>query len=251
MTDTVKSSCLPLAGSKEFTMKEMTPDVEAFANRLKSLERQNRLTRYVGALLFSVMVLGWVGKAETGIRGKSGKPGTREALPMGDFESLTTRQFQLVDDNGKARATLGMSQEVHSKVRVVELRLTDETGESSISLDAGGFIGPALNVYRAGAGSVRVAMNGTNPLLQLSDDKGKVSAVLWFMNGSPHLVLTDKRGRTRAVFGYEAAWPSGPGRPDPTPSVMAVYDEKGQVVWSATQRESKEHKPERTPDRNR
>lgn len=229
-------------------MQEMTPDVEALANRLKSLERQNRLTRCVGSLLFAVMVLGWVGKSEPGISGKSG---TGEALPMGEFESLTTRQFQLVDNNGKVRATLGMSQEVHSNLRPVVMRLTDETGESSISLDAGGSLGPALNVYRVGAGSVRVAMNGTAPLVQLSDDKGKVSAVLWFMNGSPHLVLTDKKGRTRAVFGYEAAWPSSPGRTDPTPSVMAVYDEKGQIVWSATQRESKETKPERTPDGHR
>lgn len=226
-------------------MKEPTPDYESLANRLKSLERQNRLTRYLGmvamALLVSALALGWVGKPETGASGKSGGPDAGEGLPMGRFESLTTREFQLEDDNGKVRATLGLAHETHSELRPVVLRLNDEAGQSSITLDAGGAIGPALSVSRSGAGSVRVAMNGPAPLVQLSDDEGKVSAVLWFMNGSPHLVLTDKKGRTRAVFGYEAAWPSGPSRPDPTPSVMALYDEKGQIVWSATQKESAQH----------
>lgn len=221
-------------------MKELTPDFDSLAKRVRKLERQNQLIKYLGALLFSVAALGWVGWG-TGAIGKSARPDRDEGLPMASFESLTTRQFMLVDDNGKVRAALGLSQEVHSKASVVEFRLNDEAGESSISLDAGSPIGPALNVNRIGAGSVRVAMNGLDPLVQLSDDQGKVSAVLWFMNGSPHLVLTDKKGRTRAVFGYEAAWTSGPDRPDPTPSVMAIYDEKGKIVWSATQKERTEH----------
>jgi len=215
-------------------------DVAVLTRRLNKLEKEARFVRYLGAVLTASMVVVGAGRLFGGARDQTkATSGVTEPCPdsrYGDFESLTTKQFQVTDDQGRVRASISARGfEDHSDRRPVTLTLSGEEPGSSIELTAGGTGGPDVTVFHGSVGRATLGMNGSDPMLQLIDAKAKSSAVLWYMNGTPHLVLTDGRGRTRAVFGYDSAWGEGPGRPaKPVPTVMALYDDRGQVMWSAT-----------------
>ena len=215
-------------------------DFAVLTRRLNKMEKEARFVRYLGALLAASMVVIVAGRLLAGageqVKATSGVIEPCAVPPDGRFESVTTRSLQVTDDKDRVRASISAGgSEDHSDRRPVTLRLYGEETGSSIVLTAGGTGGPEVTVFHDSVGRATLGMNGSDPMLQLIDAKGKSSAVLWYMKGTPHLVLTDERGRTRAVFGYESAWSEGPGRPTkPVPTVMALYDDRGQVMWSAT-----------------
>lgn len=81
-------------------------------------------------------------------------------LPSGDFSSITTREFALLDEKGRSRATIRIAHETHTDRRPVVLSMFDESGNSRLELESGSPFGPSLNISSAGVGSVTVSING-------------------------------------------------------------------------------------------
>jgi hypothetical protein len=149
--------------------------------------------------------------------------------PVGHFVSITTRELKVEDEAGDVRAILGTEKEIHGDRRRVFLNMLDSTDKDDLSLEAGGALGPSLSISRVGVGSVRVASGGSTPTILILDAQGEAGALLYFMNGSPHLVMNDQKGKIRAMIGYEGVGKGSKGKP----STMAIYDTEGRVLWSA------------------
>ena len=221
-------------------MPSTDEDVAVLTRRVTTLEKEARFVRYLGVLLTASLVVIVAGRlfarAEEQTKATAGVTEPCPDLPDGRFESVTTKSFQVTDDKDRVRASISASgSEDHSDRRPVTLTLYGEETGSSIVLTAGGTGGPGVTVVHDSVGRATLGMNGSDPMLQLIDAKAKSSAVLWYMNGTPHLVLTDERGKTRAVFGYDSAWGESPEKSSKgVPTVMALYDDRGQVIWSAT-----------------
>ncbi len=220
-------------------------DVVAIALRVRNLERVVSTIRSLAiGLAFAIGLVLMAGLAWSGawIWGVGAVAGAGTQAPVraddvvdGEFNSLRARQLFLVDDAGHVRASLAASRDTNSELQPVRLKLVDVKGQEEVVLSAGGFGGPSIDIVHNHVTKASLGVQGGDPVLQLIDGDGKRAAVLWFMNESPHLILTDEKGKTRAVFGYQDAWLKGTGDLNRRiPSSIAIYDEKGNVVWSAT-----------------
>ncbi len=198
------------------------PDLQAIAERLEKVERENRRLRRAGlaALVLgcAVLVMGQVRPART----------------------IESSQFILKDANGRVRAQLTMD-----PANRPTLTLSDEKGHAVVSL-IGGDDHPFLGLSGAGGeervmlmaskdsyglgiyGEPQGAAGGTGvvlgvwkgiPGLTLYDERGKERAALQLARGQPTLVVSDPNG-PRAVLGVLAG----------AVSTLGLYDETGKVA---------------------
>ncbi len=107
---------------------------------------------------------------------------------------LESREIALMDDGGKARATLTMGS------GGPEFQLFDEDGSARIKL----------------------ALTKDGPGITLADERGQTRAWLGFAKESLRIGFADDAGHSRAFFGVMRD--SGP--------IAKFYDEKQNVVWS-------------------
>jgi len=204
--------------------------------RVATLEHERRMTKRMCQV--TMILLLCVGGALVGTTISVPAIGTEDGdlgrdLPIGQFSSITTRELQVEDEAGHMRAILSTEKGIHGGNLVV-LNMLDSTGKNVLSLQSGGPFGPSLHISSAGVGSVAIAVTGQTPTIQILDAQGEAGALLWFMNGSPHLVMNDQKGKIRAMIGYEGVGKGRKGKP----STMAIYDTEGKVLWSAIENQN-------------
>lgn len=168
-------------------------ETESLEDRLRTLEaklaRAERRFRLVLASLgiailacaVSWTVIGITGRAQAQKPGETGKV-------------IRASKFILEDENGRTRATLGVTEDGPS------LGLYDETGKNRAAL--------------------RVVSNGT--ALCVIGENGKTGATLFVGEQGPGLGLYDEDGKTRAAL---TVLKDGPG--------LVLADEMGKTVWRA------------------
>lgn len=174
IADVLSSSLYQKRGMREEGKVLMTVE-----ERIERLERNNR--RLMAGLVAAVLL--GIGVAATPT--KSGVDAVAE---------LRAQKFILVDDNGKTRAALSVSQ----------------AGPGLGLLDANGVLRATLGV------------NMGEPMLGLFDRNGEPCAGLTVSKEGTGLSLADEHGKLRAVLGVTKAGPE-----------LELYDENDKSLWKA------------------
>lgn len=156
--------------------------VEKLENALAGAKRRSRM------LLAAVLVVGAVGVI---IAACAGIPAEAAPDKGGVHKVVRAERFEVVDQNGKARVTLGADKDGSG------LTLWDEKGTPHASLAA--------------------TKNGSG--LVLHDEKGNVRAVLSAFWTGPGLALADENGKLCAGL-----------RADKDDQGLALHDEKGNLL---------------------
>jgi len=133
--------------------------------------------------------------------------------PVSGAEVVRAERFEVVDTQGRVRATLGMI------FGSPDLTLFDEKGEvrAMLTLDFDG--SPALYMNdEKGEVRAEVAVHFDGmPRVWLFDEAGESRVELDLLGGGPNLTLRDENGEPRALVGVDA---DGPG--------LVLYDENGE-----------------------
>ena len=130
-------------------------------------------------------------------------------------ERVVSREFVVVDNNGKTRATLTRTQDRTA------LRLHDPNGKG-VALSVGKEEALLGLQDENGKTTVCLGVGKDAVWLTLHDEKGESRATLGVTKGGPLLRLFDKKGKTSVALTEDK---TGPG--------LALSDEKGKVIWSA------------------
>lgn len=168
-----------------------TPDLQAIAERLERLEKQNRRFKHAAILLLvvasAILLMG-------------------QAAPK---QTVEANRFLLRDSYGKIRAELGFLQG-----QVPSLRVFDATGEEGAALGVGehGFV--TLSNAKRGSVVSMTAEAGillfgraTESGINLVDAAKQTRATLVVDNNVPVLNLNDRSGRPRASVEVQDAGP--------------------------------------------
>ena len=135
---------------------------------------------------------------------------------------VQAERFELVDSDGKVRATLGFT--VEGREGGPTLNLSDEDGKARavLVLTPGG--SPSLGLFDGQRGAVLYVQRHTGPGLSLYDKEGKILAEMGIdEDGNPRMDLSDKGRRRRASLWLDRA--GSPG--------LALHDKDGKVIWEA------------------
>src|SRR6266516_2094885 len=117
-----------------------TASEEHLGARVAVLERQARTARHVLLIAPILLLCGGLGvlaKIGTAPAQEQGKGSTTKDLPSGDFSSITTRDFALLDEEGRSRLTMRMAHSTHTDRQPVVLSMLDESGNSRLELESG------------------------------------------------------------------------------------------------------------------
>jgi hypothetical protein len=224
-------------------------DFQMLAERIKKLERQNRLFKRGGIILvFSCFTLLLMGQA---------RPAAK---------TVEAQDFVLRDASGAARAELSMLSgepflrffdskgSPDSALTEHELTLLDTTGRA-IFLSAGS-LGPVLSLYDSpGKQEMSLGFATGMPGMVLTDANGQMRALLAASTDGANLDLYDEHGDPRASFSYETdhsklvlsdahGFSTAIGNVDlVTPSTgesrqtsaasLRMFNDKGDVIWAA------------------
>lgn len=209
------------------------PILEALAERLERMERENRRLKRVGA----VLILG-IGALVLMAQGKPSRV-------------IEAERFVLRDARGKTRAVLGVED------RVTKFSLYDEDGDFRADLG----VGPAvstLGLFGKDKGSAVilseafpleaslvflkdkkmrsiVGVGVVGPALDLGDADGRSRASLKLAaDGSPTLTLYDEDKKPRTILGHADLVTTRTGTVDRRPaSSVVLFDKEGKVIWQA------------------
>lgn len=148
----------------------------ALSERVKRLERQNKLIKLTGiAVILGMAFMLLVG--------------AKEKVP----KEIVAESFRVVDTQGRIRAVLFVDQEGPA------LGLLDERGKlrATIAIDQEG---PLLGLYdKREKTRAELAILQIGPRLSLSDENGKIRAGLAVIPEGPALALSDKYGKTKVI----------------------------------------------------
>lgn len=131
------------------------------------------------------------------------------------LESVVAKEFHLVDDQGRACASMSVLPDGSPYLDLYHAR-----GESRASLSL--FGGPHLTLSSDGMGANLAAYSDGSAWLGFADARGKLRVELEVdSHGSAHLNLYDVQGKPRVGVGADA---------DGTPSLY-LFDARGRVLF--------------------
>jgi hypothetical protein len=174
--------------------------LESLGERLSRVERQNRLLRAAVILVVAVF-------AAMVCMGQVGVP-----------EVVGARRFQMVDEQGRVRADIGMVDD--NPV----LYAYDEEGEARLGLGLSMFGDPRLGLFNEKGDPCAVLSLGTSgPSLNFMDGNGKPNAALEVWDGDSRLDLCDAEGKPRVSLDTSEDKPG-----------LNLYDAAGELRASLT-----------------
>jgi hypothetical protein len=151
----------------------VTPELQAFVERLERVENQIHRLKLAGLVVFVVVLLISFGL----VKGQRGSNRTVEA-----------EKFLLRDSRGTQRAVLEVGEEGSY------LELYDASGRPQIHL-GGDPKGTSLHFVSEGKIQALMGMSSTGPSLELNDANGIQRVSLEILENEPSLVMLNKDGR--------------------------------------------------------
>jgi len=195
--------------------------------------------RQYTALVFVTLFGSFAGGAvmEWVLTGKGAR--AEEAGKVVRADRFEAREFNVVDENGRVRAAIGLLGE--GRLAYPHVSLLDEHGRKRAGIFLMGY--PTLVLFDA-EGRGDISLHGgleldprimSGPRLTVSDKDGKERARLSVSaDGSPSLSLSDKDGTTRAVLGctelQDKRTESVEQRQE---SSLVLFKSDGDVLWKA------------------
>ncbi len=155
----------------------------ALLERVKRLERQNKLIKLTGIVVVLVMAFVLL-------------VGAKEKVP----KEIVAEKFRVVDTQGRTRAILSVLQEGSELLEGSGLLLYDEKGRTRVGLSvlqegSGLLEGSALSLYDKNA-SIILALDQKGQRLGFFDKNGKNRALLAADQLGTALYLLDENGKT-------------------------------------------------------
>jgi len=167
------------------------------------------------------------------VGGRLWRPATVAAEDAAVTDVVRVRRFELLDENGKMRAMLGMLPAGPG------FALYDPAGEMRASLRMVLDKWPSLALSDS-AGKIRAVLNlslfsDESPALTFYDSAGKMRAQLEGLSyPGPRLILLDEDRKKRAVLGTNSLRVIKTGVIENLPeSSIVLLDEDERVLWSA------------------
>lgn len=186
-----------------------TPELTAIAERVSTLERQNRVLRQ-GMIANIVVFLSII------LMGQA-KPSPR---------IVEAQQFVLKDANGAVHGRLGVLP------KGSEMILGNDTAQPIMSMRVGTDSGD-LHFYGTRRSGMNLGINSGSPSISIQDVDGHGSAGLTFGENGPSLKLEDGDGFS-TLIGTTPIEKLGEGQAQHTTAASVVlYDKRKKVLWRA------------------
>jgi len=141
---------------------------------------------------------------------------------------IEAQEFRVVDADGELRARLVSDY-------ATRFQMFGENGQVNVQLQTNGIRGTRLSLKDTGEQRVELVVNDQGPFLSLWDTESGLRVLLGLTGeGSPELRLVDQKNRIRAVLGTTRLTHPDTGSTEiRAPSSLVLFDEDGNVVWSA------------------
>jgi hypothetical protein len=142
--------------------------------------------------------------------------------------NITTQKIELVDKNGKMRASLGLNDEGDPSLIFYS---RDSSVATILSLSSES--NPTLMLQGKNGGRFNLAVGSQgNPVLLMQDQKGKIRAVLQLdSTGDPIFALQDNNDKARAILGKVSNENTTTPIPERPISSLILLDKNEKIIW--------------------